>query len=243
MFNNSGLKKNIQMFRRAMRMIKKINPNNRWLMENSAERMDANRIDIFNEGRACFHRDRYVKAGEYVKDKIVLDAACGTGYGSQILKKFGAKEVVGLDLCSNAINYAKKYSESGVSFLSGDVSCLPFENNYFDIYVSFETIEHVDKELELLLEAKRVLKTGGLYIVSTPNNWGLGEKAPYHVRDYDYYLLLTRLSEFFMPVKLYNQNSGMMERFYNHKQERGFIETNESNLMLAECFFGVFKKV
>ena len=62
---------------------------NSFLENNRREKMDANREDIFAKTRADFHKDRYFFASKYVKDKIVIDTASGTGYGADILYNIG----------------------------------------------------------------------------------------------------------------------------------------------------------
>ena len=50
-------------------------------------------IGVTDKALVKLHIDRYEFASKFVKDKKVLDIACGTGYGSSLLKKSGAKEV------------------------------------------------------------------------------------------------------------------------------------------------------
>jgi 2-polyprenyl-3-methyl-5-hydroxy-6-metoxy-1,4-benzoquinol methylase len=75
-----------------------------WLRENRAHRMDA--LDaggIFFRDRQAFHRARYEFALNYVHDLAVADIACGLGYGCRILKEGGAKAVLGIDSCREAV--------------------------------------------------------------------------------------------------------------------------------------------
>ena len=51
------------------------------------------------------HRQRYEFAAEYCVNAHVLDAACGVGYGSDLLHRKGAFNVLGVDLSSEAIQY------------------------------------------------------------------------------------------------------------------------------------------
>lgn len=116
------------------------------------------------------HAARYEFATNYVKDKKVLDVACGTGFGSKILQEKGARGVFGVDLSKEAINFAsEKYVGNGLKFMIGDVLKINFPDDFFDVIVSFETIEHVKQHEKALSELRRALKPSGLLIISSPN--------------------------------------------------------------------------
>lgn len=116
------------------------------------------------------HLERYNFAKNFVKGKTVLDLACGTGYGSEILLLAGAKKVFGGDISEAAIKYAKKnYSRPGLNFLIMNAENIPLEDNSIEVVVSFETIEHLPNYEKFLSEVKRVLKKGGTFICSSPN--------------------------------------------------------------------------
>lgn len=221
-----------------------LSPENAWLYKNRIERMDANRNDIFEFSRASFHLDRYIFASNYAKGKIVLDAACGTGYGSKIIKEQGkAEKVIGLDNNFASVKYAEsKYSSYDITFINASITQLPFSNETFDLVVSFETIEHIAQENEMLNEIIRVLKNNGQLILSTPNDWGVGELAPFHVRSYTLEKLEQTLSPHFAVNEIYNQNSGTRGRKENHGQPRGMVKTNEQNFRLAECYVVIAEK-
>lgn len=121
--------------------------------------------DVYEE-----HLYRYELACKYVAGLRVLDAACGAGYGSALLKRAGASEVVGVDVDHHSIELAKRdYGGEGIHFETGDVLKLPYADGTFDAVISFETIEHVEKGAAWIRESARVLIPGGLFIVSTPN--------------------------------------------------------------------------
>lgn len=202
---------------------------NSFLENNRKERMDANREDIFAKTRADFHKDRYFFASKYTKDKIVIDTASGTGYGADILYNIGkAKKVYGIEINDKTVAYARyKYGNDNIIYNQGNILNLPFDDEMFDVFTSFETIEHVNDEDTQMKEVKRVLKKGGLYILSTPNNWGLTE---FHVKDYDYFSIKELVSKYFKIQKIYNQNSETANT------KRQIIETTESNYKEAECF-------
>lgn len=159
------------------------------------------------------HMNRYIFASNYVKNKSVLDAACGTGYGSDYLSKKGAKYVFGLDVSNDAIHHAKNtYKKRDLVFSLANIQTLPFHNEVFDVIVSFETIEHVASQEITLTELERVLKFDGLLIISSPNRkltspgrsrnnpWN-----PYHVLEYTREEFISVLGKYFKVVGLFGQ--------------------------------------
>jgi 2-polyprenyl-3-methyl-5-hydroxy-6-metoxy-1,4-benzoquinol methylase len=100
----------------------------------------------------------------------VLDYGCGSGYGSNLLAGH-AKTVVGMDIQPQIIDHCiKTYSSPNLSFLKKDPNyCLPFEDDSFDVIVSFQVIEHIPKVKNYLLEFNRVLRGGGVLLITTPN--------------------------------------------------------------------------
>lgn len=115
------------------------------------------------------HVKRYKFAKDFVKDKVVLDLACGTGFGSKILSK-EAKQVIGGDISREAIDFAKEnHQEDNIEFKILDANNTKLPSDSFDVIISFETIEHVEDYKEYIKECKRVLKEDGIFICSTPN--------------------------------------------------------------------------
>lgn len=219
----------------------------KWLKKNAGERMDANRKDLFKPDRCDFHLDRYEFASKYLnQNDKVLDVASGTGYGAFNMKtKINTIDIVGVELDETAVEYANfTYgNKANIKYIQGSILNLPFEDKTFNVVTSFETIEHIEDDKAQVQEVLRVLKDGGIYIVSTPNAWSehLFGKTKYHVRDYNYDGITSLLSEFCDILECYNQNSGSVTPF-NHKQKRGIVKTDENNKKLAECFILVCKK-
>ncbi|MCJ9430320.1 class I SAM-dependent methyltransferase [Kordiimonas marina] len=116
----------------------------------------------------------------------VLDIACGDGYGSRLMAENGY-EVVGGDLDPEIVVTAQgrsKGMKNAPDFRVLDVTKLALEDASFDAVVSMETVEHVDDQA-YLAEICRVLKPGGTFILSTPQN-SLGHIPvnAEHVREY-----------------------------------------------------------
>lgn len=133
---------------------------------------------------------RYQLVCEYAKGKIVLDAGCGSGYGADKLIRCGAKKVYAVDNNSESIKYCRShYRQKNLEFLQGDVAKLDFPNNFFDLIVAFEIIEHLKGPQKVIAEFYRILKPGGRLILSTPNKgiYSPGTKKPFypfHVQEF-----------------------------------------------------------
>lgn len=146
------------------------------------------RLETFIHSRdAVDHLHRYALACEYVAGKTVLDIACGEGYGSHIMSG-NATAVFGVDIDIATIRKARlKYVKENLEFKEGSTDAIPFEDAMFDVVVSFETIEHHDKHELMLSEIKRVLKPGGLMILSTPDKLYYSDKRnfvnKFHIKE------------------------------------------------------------
>lgn len=100
----------------------------------------------------------------------VLDIGCGDGVLTWKLHQAGA-QAYGADFSDIAIQYARQqhaYHKSDAEFYVASCYDLPFPDGYFDAVISSEVIEHVQEPQKLLNEANRVLKPGGIALISTP---------------------------------------------------------------------------
>ena len=133
------------------------------------------------------HLHRYLLAARAVAGKAVLDIACGEGYGSAMLAK-AATKVTGVDISQEVITHAQaKYHASNLDFCIGSCTAIPLQDASVDAVVSFETIEHHDQHTAMLREIKRVLKPGGVLIISCPDKLEYSDKPqycnPHHVKE------------------------------------------------------------
>ncbi|NQS90468.1 class I SAM-dependent methyltransferase [Patescibacteria group bacterium] len=159
------------------------------------------------------HIKRYEFAATFVKDKIVLDIGCSTGYGTHFLRNTGAKEVVGIDISEDAIKYAQTHFDA--KYLVGDTLRLPFENKQFDAVLCFEVIEHIppEKRKMFLSESGRVLREKGVFICSTPNQRVCSSVFPYtkslissfHYPELSPQKFKKTLGKYFQHVTIYDQ--------------------------------------
>jgi ubiquinone/menaquinone biosynthesis C-methylase UbiE len=133
------------------------------------------------EGEISYeHWHRYAFAQNLCQDKIVLDVACGEGYGSSLLAK-KAQSVIGVDISEEAVAHAKnRYASKVLEFIPGSCDDLPFADDSFDVAVSYETIEHIETQEEFLTELVRVLKPDGILILSSPNKHLYSDAHDHH---------------------------------------------------------------
>ncbi|MBU9301182.1 glycosyltransferase [Burkholderia multivorans] len=127
------------------------------------------------------HMHRYGWVLDVVSGKDVLDIACGEGYGSSLLAK-SARSVVGVDIDPKTVAHAsQRYAgEGNLRFVAGSASSIPLVDSSIDVVVSFETIEHLAEQHEMLTEIRRVLKPNGMVVISSPNKKVYSDDRDYH---------------------------------------------------------------
>jgi 2-polyprenyl-3-methyl-5-hydroxy-6-metoxy-1,4-benzoquinol methylase len=143
------------------------------------------------------HVARYRFATAFVTGKKVADIACGAGYGTAMLAENGAHWVVGIDIDAEAIAYANRcYGGSRRQYRRADALRTGLPTGSIEVVVSFETIEHVTDAVRLLREFRRILKPGGLLIISSPNILAALGKNLYHTEEYTLDQFKDRLKDF-----------------------------------------------
>lgn len=138
---------------------------------------------------------------------IILDAACGTGYGSFYLAQKALK-VSGIDRDEDAIKFARsRYKKSNLRYLQMDCTKLGFSDHTFDAIISQDTIEHIQDDKKFLSEVRRVLKSQGTFIVFTPYSQQHTEKPDniYHLREYSKGTFEELLTNYFSDIKFYGR--------------------------------------
>jgi ubiquinone/menaquinone biosynthesis C-methylase UbiE len=157
------------------------------------------------------HRCRYRLALPSARGSRVLDIACGTGFGTAMLAAAGATCVAGVDVDFVSLAAARVgCQDSRAGFLAADGTQLPFTDASFDLAISFETLEHIEKSETYISEIRRVLTPAGTLILSTPNRDytelnGQVCRNPFHVREYTRTELRKLLCSHFSTVELLGQ--------------------------------------
>jgi ubiquinone/menaquinone biosynthesis C-methylase UbiE len=155
------------------------------------------------------HYHRYAMVVDLVRDKNVLDVASGAGYGSAFMADV-ARSVIGVDIAHEAVAYASStYQKNNLKFQQGSATKLDFADASFDVVVSFETIEHLYDQEEMLAEIRRVLRPEGVLVISSPNrpiySEESGEHNEFHVKELDFKEFDDLLKMQFQAVEYFGQ--------------------------------------
>jgi len=115
------------------------------------------------------HLKAYQEAALLGNGKRILDLGCNNGYGSAVLGE-ACSQVVAVDVSPTAIEDAqRRFGSRGIDFRVYDGQNIPFDNQSFDMVVSFQVIEHLQDTASYLTEITRVLRPSGLALFTTPN--------------------------------------------------------------------------
>lgn len=123
----------------------------------------------FGPKSAYEHWSRYLFARPWVAGRDVLDHGCGTGFGSRLLAEV-ARDVLAVDLAPGAVVYAREHHphpRCRFECCAALPAALPAASR--DVVVCFEVIEHLHPQEELLHEFARILRPGGVLLLSTPD--------------------------------------------------------------------------
>lgn len=102
------------------------------------------------------------------KPKKILDIGCGDGWVGKKLKDKYKADVHGVDIAPKALKNAKN---KGLKTKKFDLakSKWPYKDDYFDLIIAGDIIEHVYDTENFVKECRRILRKGGELIISTPN--------------------------------------------------------------------------
>lgn len=168
-------------------------------------------LDLWNE-----HFSRYAFAVELARLRggslLALDLGCGAGYGSAELARVCAR-VTGCDVAQDAVDYARNtYQLPNLQFVEAGCENTGFDDASFDLITAFEVIEHLHDFRAMLRESKRLLKPGGILMVSTPNRLYYADARaesgpnPFHTHEFEFDEFRDELARVFPAVNVLLQN-------------------------------------
>lgn len=142
----------------------------------------------------------YVVAPDFIKGNL-LEVGCGEGRGIDLLLP-KIEHYTAIDKIGPAIDKLASRYPSG-KFLNGNIPPMTeFGDNTFDCVVSFQVIEHIPNDHLFLKEISRVLKPGGVALISTPNRPLSLSRNPWHIREYTSDELTQLGKEYFSEVTM-----------------------------------------
>jgi len=157
------------------------------------------------------HWHRYAFALSLIEGKQVLDAACGEGFGANMLASRAAG-VRAIDIDAASVEHARhRYgSKNNLVFSQADVTALDsLPDSSIDVITSFETLEHVIEHDRMLAGFHRILKADGVLLISTPDKKNYTDATgvinPHHVRELYFDEFSGLLDRHFPAKKIYTQ--------------------------------------
>ena len=120
-----------------------------------------------------------LKKYDLKNDGVLLDVGCGEGrhiFG--VMQDYPLMKCIGIDMDHESIkiaeegyDYFKSISHAGAEFLKGSAYNIPFPDNFFDLVICSEVLEHLHEYNDAVREMHRVLKPGGKLYASVPASW------------------------------------------------------------------------
>ncbi|WP_421902056.1 class I SAM-dependent methyltransferase [Maridesulfovibrio sp.] len=195
----------------GLHLVRPDNEYTEWLDEKTADMTSVSHV-----------KTRYSSILPFITDKSVIDIGCGSGIGSRMMIKAGAKDLTGIDYSTAGIKYARSSTQNKqAAFTYHDLETpLPYADGSFDVAVCFEVLEHIVNQQQLVSEIFRVLKDDGIFVISVPSqsleDWtsridGYENRFHLHVPTFEE---LKALLDVFPFVQWYGQHDIVMSGIY-----------------------------
>lgn len=177
----------------------------------------AERVSVEVSDNFVFQRSllAYHAAAERVSGRV-LEIGTGSGYGIEVIAP-QTEQFVTIDKHTPA---PELLAWPNVEFRQATVPPLPFDDASFDYVISFQVIEHIERDAAFVREIHRVLRSGGRFIVTTPHAPMSLTRNPWHVREYTIEELRSLLMGSFREVEMFGVfgNERVMEYYEQNRR-------------------------
>jgi 2-polyprenyl-3-methyl-5-hydroxy-6-metoxy-1,4-benzoquinol methylase len=178
------------------------------------------------------HMQRYEYFSSFYGGKRVIDAACGTGYGTSYIADQGAVSALGIDISTEAIQFCTAhYRKTNLNYLQADIANLRDSKTSADLVVSFETIEHLADPEKFIRDVSGLLGKDGMFICSTPNKKrlsGAGNINPFHPSELDWEEFKHIFEKYFDIEACYHQSETF--EYLRYLEIRHLLHQQESRM-------------
>ena len=151
-------------------------------------------------------------------DSQILDIGSASGAALAELKKYGYKNISGIDL-DNYLTQVTKEDFASFAYVNLNTERIPHPDKTFDHVIAFAVLEHLENAFHFARESARILKSGGYIVVTLPNIYRINSAANLFFKRYiqgynkynDHIMLLTE--EIF--EKAFGGNFDLVKKFYS----------------------------
>jgi SAM-dependent methyltransferase len=143
-----------------------------------------------NTNSIKYHVKRFIQQNpQKFKDKVVIDSPAGAGVTSRILKEVGAV-VRAYDL------FPEYFNVDGLTCERADImEGIPVADNFADVLVCQEGIEHFSDQYRMFQEFNRVIKQNGSLLITTPNYSNIQSRLSHFLFETEYFLKMMPANE------------------------------------------------
>jgi 2-polyprenyl-3-methyl-5-hydroxy-6-metoxy-1,4-benzoquinol methylase len=190
---------------------------------------------------------RYYWAGEYCRDKDVLEVACGAGQGVGSLAS-AARSIEAGDYSGPILEIARRHYGSRFSFRQFDAQQIPFADQSFDVVVIFEALYYIPDAQRFFAECKRVLRPGGVLLIASANKDLYDfNPSPHSFRYFGVRELSEELSKFGFQPRFFGDTPvgsvSLRQRVLRPVKKAAIVlglmpKTNDSKKLLKRLVFG-----
>jgi len=143
-------------------------------------------------------------SGNRSKDIKILDIGCGDGSYIKTINKIGYKNTYGVDFANEAIGFCKEKRVKNIRLHNMENGLPFFENNFFDVVVMLDSLEHIKNENKILEEINRILKPGGVILINVPAHqflWSHHDEYLHHQRRYSKKYFTKKMNDHNFKIK------------------------------------------